>query len=264
MRSVSAEARARRHIAPRAGTGRFEAVARIYFSSSLRTPTMSIEVKCNSCSTKYSVADKFAGGSVKCSKCLSPIHVPIVPRQPPPVPAADAAEAAELAFDYVPNLAKAAVAVSTSVEAPAAAPAVPLSSSDAQAVESGEIDKPPTAARRSLWRFSLAWFKLPAKPSDKPSLTGTPAFDFRFRGYWTAALVRLLWVLSVGASIYLVFIEVRQFASQGDPWMLILRIVGIAAALAVVRIGLEAVSVLFDIAKTLRELREDFQTRAIQ
>jgi uncharacterized protein DUF4282 len=227
---------------------------------------MSIEVKCNSCSTKYSVADKFAGGSVKCSKCHSPIHVPIVPRQPPPAPAANAAEAAELAFDYVPNLAKAAVAVSASVDAPAvASPSVQMSSSDAQTVESGEIDKaPPMATRRSLWRFSLARFKRPLKPSGKPSPAGTPAFDFRFRGYWTAALARLLWVLSVGASIYLIFIEVQKFPSQGDLLISISRIVGIAASLAIVRIALETVSVLFDIAKTLRELRAEVRNRSMQ
>lgn len=227
---------------------------------------MSIEVKCNSCSTKYNVADKFAGGSVKCSKCHSPIHVPIVPRQPPPAPAADAAEAAELAFEYVPNLAKAAVVASAPAHAPTAA--VQLSSSDSAATATDEVDEPAAEpappARRSRWRFNLGWFKLPKKPSGNPSPTGAPAFGFRFGSYWTGALARLVWILSLCAPLYLIFIEVQQFASQGNLWTSIARIAGIAASLALLRIGLEAVSVLFDIAKTLRELRDEVRNLALR
>jgi hypothetical protein len=194
--------------------------------------------------------------------------VPIVPRQPPPAPAANAADAAELAFEYVPNLAKAAVAASTAVQAPPVPAEVHLTSSDAATTASAEIDEPAAEpsppARRSPWRFSLAWFKLSKKPSGNPAPAGAPAFDFRFGSYWTGALARLVWILSVCASIYLIFIEVQQLASQDNLWMSIARIVGIAVSLAVLRIALEAVSVLFDIAKTLRELRDEVRNRALQ
>jgi hypothetical protein len=148
-----------------------------------------------------------------------------------------------------------------------------LSSSDAAATASDGIDEPAAEpappARPSPWRFNLArynlaWFKLPKKPSGNPAPAGAPAFDFRFGSYWTGALARLVWILSVCASIYLMFIEVQQLASQGNLWMSIARIVGIAVSLALLRIGLEAVSVLFDIAKTLRELRDEVRNLALR
>ena len=88
--------------------------------------SMSIEVKCNKCKSTYNVSDKLAGGSVRCAKCRSPIHVPIVRQRPLAPCAASAAEAAaeadaEYDFDYSPSPAPAAAAVS----APAAPPAPP-------------------------------------------------------------------------------------------------------------------------------------------
>ena len=249
---------------------------------------MSIDIKCNSCSSKYSVSDRFAGGSVKCSKCHAPIHVPIVPRQPPPAPAATAADAAELAFEYTPHYAapaSAAAAVQTAppfsaAKAPAqTSAAVEERAADALDPEGPTPDAPvpessaagaSAAGGASPRRAGFAWLKLSALRLGKLSGVSSAA-DFRVRNYWTARLAPALWLLSLAAAGSLIVAVVRQLFSLGGLpaelqssalWGGIAQIAGIAAALIAVRISLETVSVLFEIANTLREVRDELRSRA--
>lgn len=237
---------------------------------------MSIDIKCNSCSSKYSVADRFAGGSVKCNKCHAPIHVPIVPRQPLPAPAATAADAADLAFEYTPHLSP-PVAISPAVPtvAPPAAPATreTAAQSSLAAAPLAESPLPETApaAPRARLRFNLSWLKLPVRrPAPQPA-GDAPASGFRVRRYWTGALAPSLWILSLLGAAYLAFLAVRQLLSLGSLpaelqqlafWSGIVQIVGVAALLIVIRIALETVSVLFEIAGTLREVRDELRSRS--
>lgn len=239
---------------------------------------MSIDIKCNSCSSKYSVSDRFAGGSVKCSKCHAPIHVPIVPRQPPPAPAATAADAAELAFEYTPHYSppsSSSAAVQTAP--PPAAAATPAQTSAAveepaaeiPAAEASASDASAAGVARSP-RMSFAWLKLPASRLDRLSAASSSA-DFRLRNYWTARLAPALWLVSLVAACSLIVAAVRQLFSLGGLpaelqtsalWGGVAQISVIAAALIAVRISLETVSVLFEIAGTLREVRDELRSRA--
>lgn len=233
---------------------------------------MSIDIKCNSCSAKYSVSDRLAGGSVKCSKCHAPIHVPIVPRQPSPTPVATAAEAAadaaDLSFDYTPNLAVASAAAAgvQKLAVPAASEVAPQ---PAAADEPISETAPAVVAERSK-RFPFAWPKLSfGRSGGALSVTGQPA-DFRLRHSWTARLAPSLWGLSLVAGLSLAYLAVRQLLALGglpaelQPtalWGGVARIAGVVVGLIVVRISLETVSLLFEIAKTLREVRDELRNR---
>lgn len=237
---------------------------------------MSIDVKCNSCSSKYSVSDRLAGGSVKCSKCHAPIHVPIVPRQPTPAPAATAAEAADLAFEYTPHLSPPGAA--TQPVAPAAAPAAGEPAASTSVAEPPQSEEPQAeepaheaaAAARPRRQFNFSWLRFLA-PRPAPLPGAAPAGGFRVRRYWTGELAPALWVLSLLGAAYLVFAAVRQLWSLGGLpagvqqfafWAGVAQIAGVAALVIVVRIALETISVLFEIAETLRELRDDLRSRS--
>lgn len=232
---------------------------------------MSIDIKCNSCSAKYSVSDRLAGGSVKCSKCQAPIHVPIVPRQPPRAPATTAAEAAadaaDLAFDYTPNL-TAPAGVQT-IAAPTAREIAPQQDADDEPVP----EQAPGATAERPKGFRFAWPRFPFRRSGgslsvaAPSAR-TPSADYRIRNYWTARLAPSLWVLSLVAGLSLAYLAVRQLLALGglpaelQPtvlWGGVARIAGVVVGLIVVRISLETVSLLFEIAKTLREVRDELR-----
>jgi len=233
---------------------------------------MSIDVKCNSCGSTYSVTDKLAGGSVRCVKCKAPIHVPIVRQKPAPVRAATAAEAAgeaELSFDYAPASSPAAVAVSAAPAAVVAPPPLPPSPSDMNLVASVPVAEPASEP------------KAMAAPRSRPASTGglksrlkalgTSDFDFRFRSYFSGALGRGLWILSICAALYLGYTAVRALFDAAQlpgefrrtaEWMACTQLFFIVAGLALLRIALETVSALFNIAKTLRELRDELRNRA--
>lgn len=238
---------------------------------------MSIDVKCNSCSSKYSVSDRLAGGSVKCSKCHAPIHVPIVPRQPTPAPAATAAEAADLAFEYTPHLSPpGAASAAMQTVAPAAAagkPAASTSVAEPPHPEEPQAEEPAheaAAEARPRRQFNFSWLRfLAPRPASLPG--AAPAGGFRVRRYWTGELAPALWVLSLLGAAYLVFAAVRQLWSLGGLpagvqqfafWSGVAQIAGVAALVIVVRIALETISVLFEIAETLREVRDDLRSRS--
>lgn len=228
---------------------------------------MSIDIKCNSCSAKYSVSDRLAGGSVKCSKCQAPIHVPIVPRQPSPTPALSAADAAadaaDLSFDYAPNLAVASAGVQTMV-APAASEVAPQ---PAAADEPIPETTPAVAAERSK-RFPFTWPKLSFRRSGGALCVAGQPGDFQLRRYWTARLAPSLWGLSLVAGLSLAYLAVRQLLALGglpaelqptSLWGGVAQIAGVVVGLIVVRISLETVGLLFEIAKTLREVRDELR-----
>ncbi|HUY91882.1 MAG TPA: hypothetical protein VMV10_24290 [Pirellulales bacterium] len=234
---------------------------------------MSIDIKCNSCSSKYSVPDRLAGGSVKCSKCHAPIHVPIVPRQPEPAPAATASDAADLAFEYTPNLGpRGAAQTAALAAAPPAREPEPAESSVAEA----PLDESPSpeaapVARRARLRLNFSWLKFPVRRPALPAADAAPASGFRVRRYWTGALAPSLWILSLVGAAYLIFACLRQLLSLGSLpaelqqwalWSGIVQIVGVAALLIVIRIAIETVSVLFEIAGTLREVRDELRSRS--
>lgn len=240
---------------------------------------MSIDIKCNSCSSKYSVADRFAGGSVKCSKCHAPIHVPIVPRQPPlttaPTAADAAADAADLSFDYTPSLAPPTLASATAVQ-PMAAPAPSGNAPQPEAADEPALEASPAEdAGRRPRRLRFAWLKFPFRRLGGSLSAGArPArnlsSEYQIRNYWTAWLAPSLWVFSGVAGLGLAMLAVRRLLSLGSIpadlqqsalWSGVAQIAGVVFGLIVVRISLETVSVLFEIAQTLREVRDELRNR---
>jgi hypothetical protein len=235
---------------------------------------MSIEVKCNKCKSAYNVSDKLAGGSVRCAKCRSPIHVPIVRQRPQAPRAASAAEAAaeadaEYDFDYSPSPAPAAAAVSAPAEPPAPPPLPepepepePIPPAAGAAVEepAPPAQEPPKKPR-SGGSGKLAQRLKTLRSSD---------FDFRFRYYWSGSLARTLWVLAIAAAAFLGYTAVRSLSEAAQlpdamrqlaEWSVYTRLCLIVGGLLLLRIGLEAVSALFSIAQLLGEVRDELRNR---
>ena len=231
---------------------------------------MSIEIKCNKCKSAYNVSDKLAGGSVRCAKCRSPIHVPIVRQRPQAPRAASAAEAAanadaEYDFDYSPNLAPAAATVS----APAAPPAPPP-------LPEPEPEPEPQAASAPVKEPASP----PAEPPKKRASRGklmqrlktlrSSDFDFRFRYYWSgitgSRALGACYRCSRVSRLYRRQVAIGSGPTSGAmrqlaEWSVYTRLCLIVGGLLLLRIGLEAVSALFSIAQLLREVRDELRNR---
>lgn len=232
---------------------------------------MSIEVKCNKCKSTYNVSDKLAGGSVRCAKCSSPIHVPIVRQRPQAPRAATAAEAAadaEYDFDYSPSPAPAA-AVSAPAAPPPPVPAPapepepepepPAASAPTKETEPPAAAPPKKAARRGGGKLMQRLRSL--RSSD---------FEFRFRHYWSGTLARGLWVFAIAAAAFLGYSAIASLAEVGQlpaelrrtaEWTIYARLFFIVGGLVMLRIGLETVSALFNVAQLLREVRDELRNR---
>ncbi len=98
----------------------------------------------------------------------------------------------------------------------------------------------------------------------------TVDFDFRFRNYWSGSLARCLWVVAICYALYLAYSAISTLVSASElsgemgrafQRLTYVQLFLIVVGLAATRIALETVSVLFNIAKTLREVRDELRRR---
>jgi hypothetical protein len=102
-------------------------------------------------------------------------------------------------------------------------------------------------------------------PGARPSTWWSDFADFQ--RYWTGTIVRVIWLVSAAlilvAIVMATFDDVKTLKDSGDFYLLPgIRQVILVGILLVIRVSCEAIIVIFNIAETLVEIKEDQKRRA--